>query len=165
MSSLASLPMVHLLAGLNGAGKTTHAKRLEATAPAIRFTLDEWMLRLYDLQFDDERYPALAEGCRGLIWDLAAQTLRTGTDVVMDWNHWSRERRRQSRELALAAGGLPLLHYVNVPIEVAMARSRARSAAGEKHAHRLDAAGIRHLASIFEEPSEDEGTRIIGVSG
>ncbi|MDN5726533.1 MAG: ATP-binding protein [Propionibacteriales bacterium] len=32
---------VHLLCGLNGAGKTTHARRLEAELPAVRFTLDE----------------------------------------------------------------------------------------------------------------------------
>ncbi len=157
MSSPDALPTVHLLAGLNGAGKTTHAKRLEATGPAVRFTLDEWMLRLHDLRFDDERYPARAQDCRGLIWDLAAQTLRTGTDVVMDWNHWNRERRHRSRELAIAAGGVPLLHWVQVPIEVAIARSQARSEDGEKHAHRLDAASIRHLASMFEEPGDNEG--------
>lgn len=44
---------VHLLAGLNGSGKTTHARRLEKTVPAVRFTLDEWMLRLHDMKFDD----------------------------------------------------------------------------------------------------------------
>ena len=35
-------PRVHLLAGLNGAGKTTFARQLEADLPAVRFTLDEW---------------------------------------------------------------------------------------------------------------------------
>lgn len=157
MSSPGSLPTVHLMAGLNGAGKTTHARRLEATTLAVRFSLDEWMLRLHDVTFDDERYPALAEKCRGLIWEVAGQTLRAGTDVVMDWNHWSRERRRQSRDLALAAGGVPVLHWVQVPIEVAIGRAQARNEAGAKHAHRLAATDIRHLASIFEEPHDDEG--------
>ncbi|MGI8948334.1 MAG: AAA family ATPase [Ornithinimicrobium sp.] len=163
MTSRASLPAVHLLAGLNGAGKTTHARRLEATTPGVRFTLDEWMLRLHDLRFDDERYPALAEGCRELIWDMARQVLRGGTDVVMDWNHWSRDRRRQSREMAIAAGGVPLLHWVQVPIEVAIARSGQRNRASDEHAHRLDEPGIRHLASIFEEPGDDEDMPVLVV--
>ena len=84
---------IHLLAGLNGAGKTTLARQLEATLPAVRFSLDEWMLRLHGLSFDDERYPELAGKCRALIWDLTAQVVRTGTSVVLDWNMWSRERR------------------------------------------------------------------------
>lgn len=52
---------IHLLAALNGAGKTTLARRLEATLPAARFSLDEWMLRLYGTSFDDEHDPDLAE--------------------------------------------------------------------------------------------------------
>ena len=39
-------PAVRLVCGLNGAGKTTLARELEATLPAVRFRLDEWMLRL-----------------------------------------------------------------------------------------------------------------------
>jgi predicted kinase len=50
-------PRVHLLAGLNGAGKTTFARHLEADLPAVRFTLDEWLLRLHGLRYDDPRYP------------------------------------------------------------------------------------------------------------
>jgi predicted kinase len=34
-------PEIHLLAGLNGAGKTTRARRLADTLPAVRFSLDE----------------------------------------------------------------------------------------------------------------------------
>ena len=38
-------PTVHLLCGLPGAGKTTLARQLEAGLPAVRFSLDERMLR------------------------------------------------------------------------------------------------------------------------
>ncbi|NJC23977.1 putative kinase [Arthrobacter pigmenti] len=40
-------PRVHLLCGLNGAGKTTYARQLEHELPAVRFSLDEWMLHLF----------------------------------------------------------------------------------------------------------------------
>ena len=36
--------ILYLLVGLPGAGKTTKAKQLEVEAPALRFTLDEWMI-------------------------------------------------------------------------------------------------------------------------
>ncbi len=151
---------VHLLAGLNGAGKSTHARRLESDLPAVRFTLDEWMLRLHQLRYDDPRYPPLAQSCQELIWDTALQVLTTGTEVVLDWNLWSRDRRVQWRDRAMAVGSTPVLHYVRVPIELAVSRAQLRNASGTGHTHTLDADAIRHLASIFEEPGEDEGMEL-----
>jgi len=58
-------PRVHLLCGLPGAGKTAYAYSLEAELPAVRFSLDEWMLRLYPWSYDDPRYVARLDGaCR-----------------------------------------------------------------------------------------------------
>jgi hypothetical protein len=107
-----STPTVHLLAGLNGAGKTTHARRLERDCPAVRFTLDEWMLRLYQLRYDDPRHPELAERCKDLIWATAQQVPAAGTDVVLDSNQWSRTHRATWRDKAMAAGYHPVLHYL-----------------------------------------------------
>ena len=36
--------LVYLIVGLPGAGKTTYAKELEASAPALRLTPDEWQI-------------------------------------------------------------------------------------------------------------------------
>ena len=96
-------PTVHLLCGLNGAGKTTHARRL------------------------------------------------------------TEERRATWRDLARDAGYNVVLHYVQVPVKVAIARAETRAAANTAGAHRLDADAIRHLAALFEEPSEDEGLPIVLV--
>ena len=38
---------LHLIHGFVGAGKTTFAKKLEHFLPAVRFTHDEWMSKLY----------------------------------------------------------------------------------------------------------------------
>ena len=156
---------VHLLAGLNGAGKSTHARGLERACPAVRFTLDEWMLRLHRLRYDDPRYPELADRCQDLIWDLALQVLATGVDVVLDWNQWSRARRQTWRDKAVAAGHRPVLHYLPVPVDTAVARVEQRSGRGTDHAHALDASGVRHLARLFEVPATDEGLEILVVEG
>jgi predicted kinase len=153
-------PRVHLLAGLNGAGKTTYARRLEAELPGVRFTLDEWMLRLYSFRYDDPAYPALAEVCRGLIWDTARQVLAAGVDVILDWNLWSRARRQRWTSLAIEHGYVPVLHYIRVPVETAIGRAERRAAQGTVSAHALDAAGVRHLWSIFEEPAEEENLEL-----
>ncbi len=118
------------------------------------------MLRLHQLRYDDPRYPPLAQSCQELIWDTALQVLTTGTEVVLDWNLWSRDRRVQWRDRAMAVGSTPVLHYVRVPIELAVSRAQVRIASGTGHTHTLDPDAIRHLASIFEEPGEDEGMEL-----
>jgi predicted kinase len=152
--------IVHLLAGLNGAGKTTYARRLAAERPAVRFTLDEWMLRLHRLPFDDPRYAALAADCQDLIWDTALQVLSVGVDVVLDWNQWSRQRRATWRARAEEAGYAVLLHYLDVSLETAIARTAQRARDGVATAHVVDEAAVRHLERLFEVPSDDEGIPI-----
>lgn len=65
---------VHLLAGLNGAGTSTHARPLERECPAARFTLDEWMLRSFQTSYDDPRYSdkAIVVGHRPVLHYLPA---------------------------------------------------------------------------------------------
>ena len=148
---------VHLLAGLNGAGKSTLERRLERQCPAVRFTLGEWMLRLYQLSYDDPRYPELGERCQSLIWDVAKQVLATGTDVVLDWNLWSRARRQTWRDKVAATGHHPVLHHVRVSVDTAIRQAERRRREGVATAHVLDAEAVRHLARLFEEPTTDEG--------
>lgn len=151
---------VHLLCGLNGAGKTTYAQRLATESLAVRFTLDEWMLRLHGLPYDDPRYAAKAERCKEIIWDVTVQVLAVGVDVVLDWNQWSRERRALWRDKIVAAGHRPVLHYLQVPVETAIARADDRNRAEVRDAHVLDADAIRHLSEIFEPPTSQEGLEL-----
>lgn len=151
-------PRVHLLCGLVGAGKTTYARQLAAELPAVRFSLDEWMLRLYPYRYDDPEYVAHLDTCQDLIWDVAGQVLALGHDVVLDWNQWSRDRRSQCRQRAEAAGYGVLLHHLDVPVETAIARAVARG--DRAHSHHLDEAAVRHVATIFQPPAPDEGIAI-----
>lgn len=153
---------VHLLCGLVGAGKSTHARRLERELAGVRFSLDEWMLRLFPLRYDDPSYAALAGQCKALILDTARPVLRVGVPVILDWNHWSRERRRLSAVWARECGHEVVLHHVDTPIDVVVQRLRERD---EPHlAHRIGDADARHFATIFEPPSADEGVEIVRVT-
>ena len=120
----------------------------------MRFSLDEWTLRLHELRFDDERYPALAATCREPIWDLTAQVVATDSSVVLDWNMWSRDRRADAVQRAAALDVPVHLHYLVLAVEVAVQRAERRR---DPHAHSLDASAVRHLAGLFEPPAATEG--------
>ena len=158
-------PTVHLLCGYNGVGKTTYAKHLEKVLPAVRFSLDEWMLRLYsDLSFDSAGYGSRAEICKDIIWGAAQQALFCGVDVVLDWNQWSRSRRATWRDNGLNAGFTPTLHFIDMPLETALERAAQRVAKRSPGSHELTHEDIRHLAKIFERPTGDEGMQIETVT-
>lgn len=158
-------PTVHLLCGYNGAGKTTYAKHLEKTLPAVRFSLDEWMLRLYpDLSYDSAGYGPRAETCQYLIWDVAQQVLARNLDVVLDWNQWSKVRRATWRDNAVKAGFTPKLHFIDVPLDAAIERAAERAENRTPGSHELTPKDIRHLAGIFERPTADEGMPIEAVA-
>jgi protein-L-isoaspartate(D-aspartate) O-methyltransferase len=150
-------PVTHLLCGLPASGKTTYARALSENRGAVRFTLDEWMLRLYGLSYDDPEYAERSETCQHLIWDIALQLLRLGRDVILDWNQWSRERRARWRDRAGAEGFPVELHFLDVPLQTAIRRAQDRS---DAWSHDIDAGGVEHLASLLEVPSEDEGIPI-----
>lgn len=156
-------PRVHLLCGLPGAGKTAHAHSLEAELPAVRFSLDEWMLRLYPWSYDDPRYVARLDGVQTLIWDTALPVLALGHDVVLDWNQWSRTRRAQWSARARTAGYSVLLHHLTTPLDIAIQRIEGRAVRGVPGSHVLDAAGVRHMDTILEVPDASEDIDIVRV--
>ena len=120
--------------------------------------MDEWMLRLHGLRYDDAEYGAKAADCQELIWDTASQVLATGVDVVLDWSLWSRDRRARWRQRAEAHGWRVVLHYVDVEPEVAISQAASRTAA---NTHEIDEDAVRHMVDLLEPPTDDEGIEIV----
>ncbi|MFC7464324.1 AAA family ATPase [Brachybacterium sp. GCM10030252] len=148
--------------GLAGSGKTTLARHLEDTLPAVRFTLDEWMLRLYpSLALDDPAYGESAAEARKLIWSVAEQVLRADIQVVLDWNAWSVSHRSWALERAVPERAEVVLHRLTTSLEESTRRAQQRRVDGASFVHLIDRAGNEHLASPLEEPSTDEGLQIV----
>lgn len=152
---------VHLLYGLAGSGKSTLARELCTEGGAVRFTLDEWMLRLFPgLDFESRAYGDAAAEVRDLMWTVAEQVVRTGSDVVLDWNSWSAARRRWAVERAAAIGAPVLLHRLTASIDRASEQAGRRAERGTRYAHQVTREGNQHLATLMEEPTSDEGFEI-----
>ena len=81
--------------------------------------------------------------------------------MILDWNHWSQQRRADALDRARMAGFDAVVHFLDVPIDTAIRRARNRLSTRPADAHRIDEAAARHFATIFEQPTDDEGLQII----
>jgi predicted kinase len=117
----------HLIHGFLGVGKTTFARELEQRIPAIRFSHDEWMTRLYG---DDPPVDQFAEFYRRVceqVEEVWPRCLELGLDVVLDFGFWSRRERDVVRTTAAAVGGDACLYRLTCPEDEAWRRIERRN--------------------------------------
>src|SRR3954447_23579573 len=118
---------LYFISGKAGAGKTTLARQIAVTAPAILFCEDEWMSRLADPIENVQQYLAAARKIRSVISPLAIDLLKLGTSVVFDFAGNTIDDRRWVRSIFERAGADHQLHYIRADDETCHARVRQRN--------------------------------------
>ena len=93
-------PTLHLIHGVPGSGKTTFARQLEQQTRAVRFSPDEWMVKLHGINPPERLFRSQQERIMDLIWEHAGRVLRAECDVVLDGGFWSRASRDDARRRA-----------------------------------------------------------------
>ena len=105
-----------LMVGLPAAGKTTRARELAATHPAVRLTPDHWQIALFGNSIGDFQRPGGERWVlEGRLISVALQALRLGTSVVLDFGLWGRDERSALRWLARSARAA--CHLVYLPVD------------------------------------------------
>ena len=149
-------PTVHLLHGFIGSGKTTFARKLERECGAVRFSHDEWMIRLHGWNPPEEHYSEYFAQVEKLIWDEATLLIRAGTDVILDFGFWSRESRDAARNRARSIGSAAKFYEISCPRQTMRARALERSMRPSTDSLWIDGAGFDKLIAEFEPMQDDE---------
>jgi len=154
----------HLIHGYLGAGKTSFARMLEYEVGGIRFSADEWYLRLYAGNEPTARLePAWWDRVLSMLDGVWPKVLQHGIDVVLDFGFWSRKLRDNARRLALSVGSDAKLYRVICDEEVARARCLARNA-NPAGTFVIEALGFEALRGKFEPLGSDEPHELIDTT-
>jgi predicted kinase len=119
---------LHFIYGKPGAGKTTLARALAASVPAVAVIEDAWLAALAGPISSVEDYRAAARRIRTVIEPLAIQILGLGTSVVFDFAGNTVAHRSWVRSIFEAAGADHALHVLEVPDAECKRRLRERNA-------------------------------------
>lgn len=145
-------PMVYLIVGLPGAGKTTHAKQLELEAPALRLTPDEWQIVL----FDDENPEDKRDLVEGKLIEIGLRAAQLGTNVIFDFGFWSKDERSALRWIAGTVGARCQVVYLPIDPDEQRQRITHRFATTPDQTFLISEAELAEWRNVFEVPDQAE---------
>ena len=149
-------PIVYVICGFIGAGKTAFAKKLEEKTGAVRITKDEWLIRLIGNDPTIEGYAELDHKICGLSRDLAFQLVEKGIDVIIDEGFWEKELRDEMRREIQSLGAKEELYYVKTPMEVIRKRMLGRNNNLKKDSFKISKEMFDNYLKYWQPPSKDE---------
>jgi predicted kinase len=151
---------LHLLCGKIAAGKSTLAAALGAAALTAVISEDDWLPRLYPGEITSlAEYVRYSARLRGAMEGHVATLLRAGLSVVLDFPANTVAQRAWMRGLIEAAGTAHVLHYLNVPDTLCLARLSARNLA-RSHPYQVSDADFAAFTAHFVPPAPEEGFHV-----
>ena len=141
-------PVLIIVCGLPGAGKTTMASSQATERNGIRLCADDWLEAL-DINLWDEQ---LRDRVERLQWDLAQDLLRLGNIVIIEWGTWGRDERERLRNQARLLGARVELIFLDPPLDELWQRIERRG----QEDPRISRADLAEWDKIIQRPDEAE---------
>ncbi len=142
-------PIVYLLCGLPGSGKTPYAKQLEKE-DAVRLSLDEELFKLFGREFPSDQYGDLERKTKEKLLEQVSLLLKDKKSVALDWGFWKKKERDKVRTFLEDQGAEVILLYFKKDIAELPDRVADRDLSVN---HEIDPNMLKDFAAQFEEPT------------
>ena len=160
-------PCLHVICGKIAAGKSTLAAHLGDHPNTLVIAEDDWLAALFkDQMATGQDYMRCATKLKSVMGPHVSAILRSGLSVVLDYPANTVDFRRWMRDVANAGDARCIIHVLDVPDEVCLARLRERNTAGA-HAFAATEAQFRQFSKFYRPPTAEEGfdeIRFVGSS-
>lgn len=144
--------IVHLVVGLPGAGKTSRAKDLEISAPALRLTPDEWQIALFGAQNPPDKRDLV----EGKLVQLGMRAAQLGINVVFDFGFWRKDERSALRWIAGTVGARSKVVYLPIDDEEQRRRLTNRFATTPHQTFHMSDVELEQWRGQFQAPDDEE---------
>ncbi len=120
-------PIAYMLYGFVCSGKTNYAKKIERDEGAVRFSPDEWMVKLFGVDPPADKSSEHYDTVLGIMEGYWTQLIRMNNDVILDFGFWNRSYRDAVRKQVKECGGIPKLLSFSIPEDLAWKRCEKRN--------------------------------------
>ena len=165
-------PVLVVMHGLSGSGKTWLSTRLVTAMPAIRIRSDLERKRLCGLEEVADSHSGIASGIYDTsagravyeqLFDAARSMLEAGLDVILDAAFLGGEARARAKHFAAGCGADFVIVQATAPQRTLEKRLRQRAAAG-KDASEADRAVLHHQLATSEPLTAEEARLAVTVN-
>lgn len=150
-------PVVYLLCGLGGSGKSTYAQKL-AESGLQKLSLDEYVYNLYGRAIVDLPEHIYLQYYRTAKIELDKKfvsVIKKKQSVVLDYGFWQRNSRDYYKQLIEEHGGAWKLIYLKASPEILMQRLKERNKRTDANAFPVTEEMLRNFIERFEEPNNE----------
>ena len=153
---------VYLIAGFIGSGKTTFSKKLEFETGALRFTKDEWVIKVLGKNAPKINNFEKFDGfLTNLATDIALKCAAHGVDVIIDDGFWYKKQRDDVIKRIRSIGANVKGYYLRCPKDILEKRVLERSKQASDDSFVIDKEMFTAYYESFQEPSPVENFIII----
>lgn len=154
-------PIAYLICGFIGSGKTTFARKLEKETGVVRFTKDEWMVKVFGNnppkdKFEYDTFHEYDSKMANLATEIALRFLKSGTSVIIDDGFWFRKQRDEMRQQLKDMGIAVKLYFIDTHIDLMRARTVKRSENPSVDSFYITESEFNDYFKTFEPPTDDE---------
>ena len=155
---------IYLVSGQIGSGKTTYSKSLEENTGAIRFSPDEWMLKLYPHQISNEEFDYYFFKCCEIAWSVAKKLTKKDLDIILDFGFWTKTGRVNYIDKIKKMGLEYKLFYIYCPEETIRERIKKRNEHKPDDCFYISDESFNYFSPGFEPPAQGETFELIDNS-
>lgn len=153
------MPIVHLIEGPVGAGKSTFSSSLSARTKGVHIALDEWFAKLFSPDRPEGDfvpwYITRKERLLALIWAHSKAVLASGPDVILELGLIQREQRMGFCRMVVNEGYRLMMYELDAPREIRRARVQHRNVHKGPTFSMVVPEAIFEIASNLWEPSDE----------
>jgi predicted kinase len=155
-------PLVVMMCGVAGSGKTTFSQRLEKKG-FVRLSIDEeiWSTNgRWGIDFPMDKFEEYRKDAESKLRNRLIQLIHDKQQVVIDFSFWDRLRRNKYKMLIEESGGKWKLVYLKVHPDELRKRLKLRNQRFDANSFPISDELLNSYVNGFEVPS-DEGEIVV----